>query len=353
MEERLEKAREYLTDLDAILFTGRINVAYLSGFTGSEGALFLSDTGAALFVDSRYTIQAKQETGIPVYEIVKRWEEIFEYVKGLGIKTMGIESHVMDFDTVCQIGEIFQGIEIKPMGKQFQALRSKKNMDEISKIQAAARISEEALSKVLDRGIIGRREKDVALDIEWEMRSLGASALAFDLIVASGPRSAMPHGVASEKVIGPNEPVIIDFGCMYEGYCSDQTVTIVTGTVDPDFAFVYTKLVAAQQKAIAGLTPGVKTVDVDAIARSYLDENGLVGCFGHGLGHGLGREVHEAPTISSHSEDILETGMVVTIEPGAYFPGKFGIRLEDCLAITDNSCQRMTNIAKGSIIKIS
>jgi len=163
----------------------------------------------------------------------------------------------------------------------------------------------------------------------------------------------MPHGAASDRVIRPDEAVVIDFGCVYGGYCSDQTVTVTTGNVGSDFEGVYRHVQEAQEKAIKALASGVKATSIDKIARDHLDAKGFSAFFGHGLGHGVGMEVHEAPTVSYLSEDVLEEGMVVTIEPGVYLPGKYGIRLEDMVLITDNSCQRLTNLDKGIIRLIS
>lgn len=351
MQARLDRARTFLGELDAILFAGRVNIAYLSGFTGTEASLLLTRDDAWLSVDSRYTTQARRETTLNVREIVKRWEETYAHVKELGLKTIGVESQVMDFDTVAQIREVFEGIAVKPLGKQLKDLRLFKDEHEIARMREAARIAEAAVHTVLERGIIGRPEREVALDIEWEMRRAGAAGVSFDLIVASGERSAMPHGVASSRVIARDEPVVIDFGCIYDGYCSDQTITVFTGQAGEEFAQTYARVWEAQQKAIAGLGPGVAAVEVDRLARGHLEAHGLGGSFGHGLGHGVGREIHEAPTVSQRSEDTLAPGMVITIEPGVYFPGKFGIRLEDCFVITDTSCQALTNMAKGAIIK--
>jgi Xaa-Pro aminopeptidase len=185
------------------------------------------------------------------------------------------------------------------------------------------------------------------------MRSRGASAASFELIIASGPRSAMPHGAASNKVIAGNESVIIDFGCIFKGYCSDQTVTVTTGNVGPGYQDAYKRVHEAQERAIKALASGVKASDVDRIARGYLSDHELGAYFGHGLGHGVGMEIHEAPTVSHLSEDVLKEGMVITIEPGVYLPDRFGIRLEDMVLLTDNSCKRITNLDKGIIRNIN
>ncbi|MEN6476005.1 MAG: aminopeptidase P family protein [Syntrophaceae bacterium] len=353
MHPRLDRLREACAGAEAVLLTGRVNIAYLCGFTGTEGILLVTPDDAYLCVDSRYTTQAGQESRVTVREITRRWEDVYALIKDLGLRTLSVESNVMDFDTFEQVRKVCEGVEIIPVGPQLKNLRLIKDADEIERLKLASAVAEEAVRTVLEKGIIGRREKDVALDIEWRMRSRGASAVSFDLIVASGERSAMPHGVASEKVIPAHVPVVIDFGCIVDGYCSDQTITVTTGKVGAEFEAAYARVFEAQQKAIAALAPGKAALEVDGLARSHLSEHGLGAFFGHGLGHGVGREVHEAPSVSSRSEDVLAQGMVITIEPGVYFPGKFGIRLEDCFVITDNSCQALTNMAKGAIISFN
>ena len=353
MERRLSRARHYLKGLDAILLLSRPSITYLSGYSGSDGVYVYTEDKDFLFVDSRNTLQARQETQAQVHEIARRWEGIYTILQEEDVKTLGVESNILDVDSFIRMKDLYKGIEMTPLGGQLKTLRAVKDADEIDSIMEAARISEAALNCVLDRGIIGRREQDVALDLEWEMRKRGASASSFELIVASGPRSAMPHGAASDKVIGKNEAVIIDFGCVYKGYCSDQTITVTTGNLEGDFQESYRRVKEAQALSIKALTPGVKASDIDRIARDYLGTHGLGAFFGHGLGHGVGMEVHEAPSVSSLSEDILEEGMVITIEPGVYIPGRFGIRLEDMALITDNSCKILTNIDKGIMRNIN
>ncbi|HOJ13470.1 MAG TPA: M24 family metallopeptidase, partial [Deltaproteobacteria bacterium] len=242
-----------------------------------------------------------------------------------------------------------RGIEMTPLGGQLKHMRDLKDEREVACIQEAARISEEALEHVLQQGLVGRTEAEVAFDLEVGMRRRGADAVSFELIVASGPRSAMPHGTASSRVIGKDEVVIIDFGCIYRGYCSDQTVTVLTGRPPDGFEEVYRAVDEARLRALKAVTPGMRASDMDRIARGHLGSRGLDTFFGHGLGHGVGMEVHESPTISSVSEDTLEEGMVFTVEPGVYLPGRFGVRLEDMAVVSDSSCKLLTNIDKGIV----
>jgi len=350
MNTRIDRARSFLKGLDAIALSSRANVTYVSGYTGSDAVLVYTDSSASLFVDSRNTLQAKQESSAEVFEITKRWEEIYDHLQDLGVNTIGIESNIIDVDSFIQMKDLFKEIEITPLGKQLMYLRAIKDADEIAVMKKAAIISEQALANVLAGGIISRREIDVAFDLEFEMRRNGASAVSFETIVASGPRSAMPHGAASEKIIRSGEPVVIDFGAVYSGYCSDQTITLYTGKPDDEFKAAYEHVNQAQKHAIESLASGVNTSYVDSRAREYLHSNGrLDKYFGHGLGHGVGMEVHEMPSLSPRSDDVLLDAMVVTVEPGIYIPNKFGIRLEDMFMITDNSCQRITNLDKDAV----
>lgn len=348
-DQRLAKARTYLKGLDAILLSSRPNVTYVSGYTGSDAVAVFTDSSAGLFVDSRNTLQAKEEANVGVHEIKKRWEEIYEHLTGQGVKTLGIESNVIDLDSFLQMKDLFKEIEMTPMGGQLKYLRSIKDPGEVALISEASRIAEQAVNEVLAAGIIGRKEIDVAFELECGMRRLGASGPSFETIVASGPRSAMPHGAASDRIIRENEPVVFDFGAAYKGYASDQTITVYTGKPDKDFTDVYNHVRKAQKSAMSAVSKGIKATLPDKAARDYLESVGLAQYFGHGLGHGVGMEVHEMPTVSYLSKDTLENGMVFTIEPGVYLPGKFGVRIEDMVLITDNSCKQITNLDKDAI----
>jgi Xaa-Pro aminopeptidase len=351
METRLARARACLSDgLDALLFVSKPNIFWLTGFTGNDAALVVTRDHIRLFVDSRYTLQAELETSYDVQEIKQKWEEVCFFLIESKISKIGFESNILDFDMAARLKDIFSGTELVPAGSMLRELRIIKDRNEVGKIIQAAKISENVMESILEKGIRGRTEKDVAIEIEYEMRRLGADGPSFETIVASGQRSAMPHASPTDKVIAKKEAVVFDFGCIFEGYCSDQTVTVYTGEPDHEFKEVYSKVWEAQQRVIAGIVPEKKASEIDALARVYLEENWLKDCYGHGTGHGVGIEVHEPPTISPRSADIIKQGMVITIEPAAYFAGRFGIRIEDCLFVTDSSCKHLTNIAKGAII---
>jgi len=354
MADRLSRVRSYLGNLDSILFTSRQNLHYICGFTGTDGVLLVGKHIATLFVDSRYILQARQQTqGVDIVKVRKRWDDIQSYVSKHGIKTIGIESNAMDVDTFMLIKERFKDVDLVPMGERLKGLRAIKDSSEIELLKKAALISERALYTVLEKGIRGRKERDIALDLEFEMRRMNASAVSFELIVASGDRSAMPHGVASDKVIEDNDVVIIDFGCIYMGYCSDQTVTIATGQVGDEVKDVYECVRDAQARAMMEVRPGMSASELDSVARDVIKDCGYGDYFGHGLGHGVGMEIHEAPGIYPLSKDVLLQGMVFTIEPGIYLPFRFGVRLEDTVLLGDSTCHMITNIDKNNIKIVS
>lgn len=356
MKRRVENARQMFKGLDGILFCSDANVQWLSGYSGTEAVLVLGTDEVRLFVDSRNTTQARAECAeyVEVQEIKNLWEEVYPRVQSLGISCLGVESNVMDVDTYMKIKNLFKDeVELTPLGAQLAHLRSVKDETELECMRHAAAVASAAVDRVLEAGIVGRSEREVALDMEWAMRTAGASGVSFDFIVAAGERGAMPHGLASERVIGRDEAVVLDFGCIVDGYCSDETITVFTGNPDEEFFAAYHHVFTAQQLAVEALCAGKRAVEVDRVARGYLERQGLGRWFGHGLGHGVGRLVHETPTLSPRSEDILQAGMVVTVEPGVYLPGRFGIRTEDTFVITDNSCQRITNLDKDSIRIIS
>ncbi len=215
MEARLRRARSFLKGLDAILLVSRPSITYLSGYTGSDSVYLYTDEKSFLFVDSRNTLQAKDETTAEVYEVQRRWEDIRDVLMEENIRALGIESNVIDVDSFIRMKDLFRGVEMTPIGCQLKHLRELKDERETACMVTAARISEEALDRVLEKGLVGRTEAQVALDLEWEMRNRGAGSASFELIVASGARSAMPHGTASGRVIERDEVVIIDFGCVF------------------------------------------------------------------------------------------------------------------------------------------
>jgi Xaa-Pro aminopeptidase len=240
-----------------------------------------------------------------------------------------------------------EGIELVPAGGAVEELRVVKDAEELDKIRAAAKLADEALSDVLTRGLAGRTEREVALDLEFTMRRMGAEGVSFPPIVASGPHGALPHASPRDVEIAAGTLCVVDWGAMLDGYASDCTRTYGTGgEVDPRDREVYELVLRAQEEALAAVKPGPTGREVDAVARAIIDAAGHAEHFGHGLGHGVGLEVHEGPRLSKQGEDALAAGNVVTVEPGVYVPGAVGVRIEDLVIVTDDGGEVVSSLPK-------
>ncbi|NWJ48999.1 MAG: aminopeptidase P family protein [Chloroflexi bacterium] len=338
--ERLSRVREYLSqnngNLEAVFVTKPENRAYLSGFTGSYGFLLITATEAVLFTDGRYTEQATaQAQGWNVIRIQRPYEEnVAAEIKRIGIERMGFEAEQLTFAEYKSWTEKLPGINWIPTSGDISKLRRCKDPQEVALIKKAVAIADDAFEHILGFIKPGITERDVAIELEFTMRRLGAERNAFDTIVASGWRSALPHGRASEKVIQQGEFVTIDFGAHFEGYNSDITRTIFVGEPDSRQREIYQLVLAAQLAGVEAVKPGAICKEVDAVSRQILEKAGELDYFLHSLGHSLGREVHEAPFLSTLDTTPLEPGMVVTVEPGLYYSNWGGVRIEDDLLVT-------------------
>jgi Xaa-Pro aminopeptidase len=238
------------------------------------------------------------------------------------------------------------GIELVPAGGAIEALRAVKDADELEAIRAAARLADDALTEVLGRGLVGRTEREVALDLEFTMRRMGAQAASFPPIVAAAEHGALPHATPREVPIPAGTLVVVDWGAQLDGYASDCTRTYATGDIDPRDGQVYELVLRAQEAALAAVRAGPTGREVDAVARSIIDAAGHAEHFGHGLGHGVGLDVHEGPRLSKQGETALAAGMVVTVEPGVYVPGAVGVRIEDLVIVTDEGAEVVSSLPK-------
>jgi len=353
-EQRIAALRKamYERQLDAVLVTGRTNVFYLSGFTGTSGDLFITSDDCYILTDFRYMEQVGQQA--PIYNAIDIKEGIGKILTDLiqqyGIKSVGFEDRQVTFAVFNGMKEKIGGAPLVPMGSMISDLREVKLPEEQEILRKAAEIADMAFAHVKTVIRAGVSEIEVAAELEYCMRKAGASAPSFDIIVASGQRGAMPHGTATPKLIQSGELVTMDFGCIYEGYCSDITRTIAVGEVSPRQREVYNLVHFTQLKALGAVKAGVEAKEVDAMSRRILGQFGLDGFFGHGLGHGVGIDVHEQPTISTKSTAILKKGMVVTVEPGVYIPGELGVRIEDTVVITEDGIEILTKSPKELII---
>ncbi len=338
-------------DLDAILFSNLANIRYLSGFTGSEGALLVTRDQCSLLCDSRYTTQAAAEVlECRVCQFSDRNALVAELADELGLGRIGFESAHTSVAVFGELSSCLSGRELIPLDAELDQIRACKDLAEVEALSRVAELSSQALLACLACLEPGISEASLAWELEREMRLRGAEGRAFDFIVASGERGAMPHGRASEKSIRSGELVTIDFGACKDGYVSDETVTVALGRPDPRAAELYDVVREAHDLAIAAVRPGMSCRDLDAVARDHIRERGYGEYFGHGLGHGVGLEVHEKPAISPRSSMTVQEGMVFTIEPGLYIPGFGGVRIEDTVLVQGDGCRLLTQVPKELLL---
>ena len=347
-QKRIDAFRSKFAKLkiDSALITNPYDVFYLSGFSGmGDGYLIITENDEYIITDSRYTVQAKNEAPECKLRLFggPKLGKVATLVKKLSVKRMGIQDEALTFAEYNNYKKAFADVEFVSLGDVLTVQRMVKDEDEIVLIKEACVCAWRAYEKILPLVIPGKREVDIAARLELEMRKGGASKPSFDTILASGYRSAMPHGAASEKRIGPGEPVTIDFGALYKGYCSDQTRTpFAPGKRDKKLVEIYKIVKEAHDAAIDGFKPGMKGIEVDAIARGVIEKAGYGEYFGHGLGHGVGVEIHELPHINKRGKVPLTKGMVFSIEPGIYIEGLGGVRIEDLGVVTDKGIEIIT-----------
>jgi Xaa-Pro aminopeptidase len=329
---------------EPLLVTSPTNVAYLTGFRSSNAALLVEPARTRLFADFRYAEAARAVDGVEFEET--RRALLDDLAKRLSGR-IGIEPYAISYAGYEELraGEV----EPVPRGGLVEQLRAVKDDEEVDAIRRACAIADRVFDRLADEPFVGRAERDVAWTIEQLFHDEGGEALAFETIVASGPNSARPHGRATDRVIGRGETVIVDTGCLVLGYASDYTRTFATGTLGDEVKEAYDVVLTAQLAGLGALRAGVTGVEADAAARRVVDASAFAGTFGHGLGHGLGLDVHEAPRLSAESTDTLAAGNVVTVEPGVYLEGRFGIRIEDDVVVTDDGIDNLTALRKDLV----
>jgi len=337
-------------DLDACVLRGMENIFYLTGYRGSEGTLAVTRKGLFLLTDFRYITYAREATqGIQVIEIKLLKQSLLELCREHGIKKMGFDSFHTTFNMYQIWKDALQDILFVPLGNRIEEIRKRKDPEEIESITKAVRIATNAFTEVLERLHQGKTEKEVANDLDFTMRRLGADCPSFNTIVASGPRAALPHAEPTHKPIMEGETVIIDFGAQVNGYCSDETCTISIGKTNDKLKEIFSVVNNARIFALANIKVGFSIREFDGMVRGFIKDAGYGDFFGHGVGHGVGIAVHEAPAINSSSEGVFEENMVVTIEPGIYIPELGGVRLEDMVLLTAREPQVMTKIKKDTL----
>jgi Xaa-Pro aminopeptidase len=364
-QARTEKLRKKFTEheIDALLVSIAENRLYLSGYTGedtqfdeSAGVLVITADNMILATDSRFTLQAEKEA--PLFEIYQYEKglakELPGILKRLGIRRLGFESRRMSYfqhrEMTRETSEKGLTVDFVPLDELVEPLRLQKDESEINHTRKALAIAETVFKEITAGLKPGMTEKEIAWEMEAKMRNAGADDLSFPTIIASGPNSALPHAVPTDRPIQKGEPILFDWGARVNGYCSDTSRTVVLGNPDDTFLTVHETVRTAQERATAAIKPGADGKAVDEIARAHIENNGYKGKFGHGLGHGTGLAIHEGPRLSPLSTSILEPGMIVTVEPGIYIENWGGIRIENQVVVRDDGAQILNTLGTGYTI---
>ena len=339
---------------DAALILSEENRLYFTEFPASDGALLATPYGAVFYTDSRYTEAAAAKIGADfVRDSENMYKELREQFEEYGINTVAIENDRITLADYEELKNKLPGTEFNPtaaLSRAVEEIRLVKSDAELDKMRAAQAIAERAFDHMLGYIRPGMTEKQVQLELDFYMLSHGAEALSFETIAVAGKKSSMPHGVPGDNVIQPGDFLTLDFGAVVDGYHSDMTRTVAVGQPTEKQKEVYAVVLEAQLAGLAALKDGISGFDADKAARDVIEQAGYGQCFGHGTGHGVGVEIHEAPRLSPKSKATLQTGNVVTVEPGIYLPGEFGVRIEDMAVITDDGCENLTHCPKELII---
>lgn len=344
----LDKMQE--KELDGIIINNLKNVYYLTGFWGSNGTVFISRDRQILVTDARYIIAAKQEvTGFEIFAERDELATIAKIAKDMGLSRIGFEDEI-SVSYYHRMQAAFEGLELISQTQFVEALRMIKDETEIATIRKACSISDQAFHDALEFIKPGKTEIEIANFLDFRMRELGAAGLSFDTILASGINSSKPHAHPMHKPVELGEAITMDFGCLYEHYVSDMTRTIYLGHVSDEQAEIYNTVLKANQALIDQAKAGLGFCDFDKIPRDIIVEAGYGEYFTHGIGHGIGLDIHEEPYFSQTSTEVIKSGMVLTDEPGIYIEGKYGVRIEDDILITDKGCELLTLAPKELIV---
>ena len=342
--------------VDAALVTSAENRRYLSGFKTSAGFVLVTKDVSYFLVDFRYYEAASHAvTDCKVVQFSNFAQTLSELIKKHHIRGILLENSGLTLETAARLDEIFSSadacsVKDKTLDTLLWEMRYIKSTEEIQKIKASQQITDAAFAHVLTKIEEGVTERELALEIEFFMRRQGAEGVAFDLIVVAGKNSSLPHGVPGTKRVEKGDFITMDIGALLDGYHSDMTRTIAVGVVSDEQKAVYNTVLKAQLAAISAIKAGLVCKEVDKIARDIIYSAGFEGCFGHGTGHAVGLEIHEKPAFGPSDNTILHPGMIMTVEPGIYLPGRFGVRIEDMVAVTENGCENLTSSKKELIV---
>ncbi|SHK07221.1 M24 family metallopeptidase [Desulforamulus aeronauticus] len=357
MNQRVKRLREQMfqQDVSYLLITDPKNRFYLSGFTGSTGVLLIGLEECFFLTDFRYIEQVKEQC--PGYKLIKVEQQslfasLTQVLKGSKGDTLSFEENHLTVKEYLELKDMLPGVALQPGSGLVEDLRMIKDSAEIPIIRQAMTIGDKAFQHILGFIKTGISEKELALELEFFMRKQGASGIAFDTIMASGPRSALPHGVASERKLQRGDFLTMDFGAIYQGYHSDMTRTVVLGESTNKQDEIYKIVLEAQLAGLAAVKAGVPAREVDETSRWVITERGYGEYFGHGTGHGVGLAIHERPRVNTKDDTILQPGMVITIEPGIYLPDWGGVRIEDSVLVTEQGCEILTSSPKLELLKL-
>ena len=358
MNNRTKKLQDYIVEqgLDGFLIGSEANRMYLSGFTGSNAMLLVTKDEKYIVTDFRYLEQVSKQC--PDYTCVDQKQRgliptTLDIARKLGLKKLAFEGEHTSYLTFESLAKetAFTFVSYTDVVENFRKVKSTDEIDKIARAEAIGDLAFEGIVKYIkENWKKGITEREVALEIECIMRRNGASGTSFDTIVASGAKSSLPHAVPGDDLLKEGDFVVMDFGCIYEGYCSDMTRTVVIGHASKKHEEIYNIVLEAQLAAIKAIKPGMKGKEVDAIARNLIKEKGYGEYFGHGLGHSVGIEIHENPRFSVGEEEEIKEGMVITVEPGIYLPGFGGVRIEDVIVVTKDGVKNLTNSPKQLIV---
>ena len=353
MKDKINTIQKSLASCEALLITNFPGRFYLTGFSSSAGSVFITKNFAALFIDFRYYEKAKKTVShLDVVLASNVISQINDVVLREKIECIYIETN---YTNLHEYAVFSKGLNAKLSSSDkfdviLNDMRACKTASELENIKKAQTLVELTFDHILERIGPGMTERDIMLDMEFFMRKQGSEGVAFDFIVVSGKNSSLPHGTPTDKKIEKGDFVTMDFGAKINGYCSDMTRTVAVGHVTDEQRTVYNTVLNAQKKAMKLIKPGTVCRDVDNAAREYIYESGYKGCFGHGLGHSIGIEVHEDPNFNTRCDTVLKPGMVLSVEPGIYLEGKFGVRIEDLICVTDDGYEDLTSSPKELII---
>ena len=355
MKARTERLVELLAgaEVDVMLVGELINVRYLTGYTGTNGVALIGARTRTFITDFRYMTQAAEEVD-PSFNRVKASLDLLDALPDAlperGLRVGFEEEHTSVARHRRLLELLGDRAELVPVKGLVERLRAVKEPDEVERIRVATRLADAAFERLLRDGLVGRTEREIAIALEHDMRERGAERASFETIVAAGGHGALPHATPRDEPVRQGDLVVIDWGAQYDGYCSDCTRTVAAGEPGDQARAIYDLVLEAQLSGLEAVKAGRSGRDTDAQARAVIDAAGEGEYFGHGLGHGVGLDIHEGPRLSQRSEDELIAGNVVTVEPGVYIPGRFGIRVEDLVLVTDDGCEILTSVSKRLLV---